>query len=283
MGEIALPLNSMAEKDTKIVSFAIQKGGSGKSTHCYNLAYYCDRILNKKVLAIDVDYQCSISETFGHIGIENSSVNIFEGGEVDIIKITDNIDLIPAHPSLQTTPEKLRVQGRQNVYFILEDWLIDNYDRIKHYDYIFIDTHPDISSVTKNAIVVSDIQLGFVDPSSHGYNSIPKSMGSLETLKEETKDRRTKEIVVTAELLLIANRIKNNEKVSRDLLESLEGLENNFGVIENKSLYNHSTYYKTPVVEYLERPEVLKVKGNKEFKKRFMYMYDKIMKKIDSK
>ncbi len=38
-------------------------------------------------------------------------------------------------------------------------------------DYILIDTHPDFSTITKNAIAISNYLLSPITPSEHGYNA----------------------------------------------------------------------------------------------------------------
>ena len=49
--------------DTKVIAFANNKGGSGKTTSCANVGY-CLWSLGKKVLLIDGDMQMNLSLSF---------------------------------------------------------------------------------------------------------------------------------------------------------------------------------------------------------------------------
>ena len=47
---------------TKIITFYNHKGGVSKTTTNFNIAYYLSQFENKKVLVIDADPQCNITE-----------------------------------------------------------------------------------------------------------------------------------------------------------------------------------------------------------------------------
>jgi chromosome partitioning protein len=51
------------EKKTKIIAFANNKGGSGKTTSCANIGYSL-AVMGRKVLLIDGDMQLNLSLSF---------------------------------------------------------------------------------------------------------------------------------------------------------------------------------------------------------------------------
>lgn len=84
----------------EIITFAAIKGGVGKTTLSYNFAEYLSD-LGKKVLMIDLDHQCNLSQILGVYDQKNTVLSIFEKIEslhikekVKIHNISSNIDLI---------------------------------------------------------------------------------------------------------------------------------------------------------------------------------------------
>ncbi len=61
----------------EIITFAAIKGGVGKTTLSYNFAEYLSD-LGKKVLMIDLDHQCNLSQILGVYDQKNTVLSIFE-------------------------------------------------------------------------------------------------------------------------------------------------------------------------------------------------------------
>lgn len=64
----------------------------------------------------------------------------------------------------------------------------DNYEskNLGQYDYIIIDCHPDFSTATRNAVIVSHAVISPVIPSEHGYHAKFNLKERMEELKAET-------------------------------------------------------------------------------------------------
>ncbi|MBS1597073.1 MAG: ParA family protein [Bacteroidetes bacterium] len=145
-----------------IISIAIQKGGSGKTTTTINLAAALQRS-GKKVLLIDADPQANLSQS---LGIEDEPEhNLYTelkkemlGEESDISKaileIRPGFSVIPASIELAGAEiELVGVYSREHILSALIEPIVADYD------FIFIDCPHAIGMLTINALVASDYVL----------------------------------------------------------------------------------------------------------------------------
>lgn len=147
----------------KIVAVGTLKGGTGKTTMTFNMAGAL--ALDHRVLLIDVDPQCNLSNNTGvDITYEDaySSIDIFENPKVnpsDLI-ITQpidrlpNLDIIPSNIRLIET--ELRIGNRTARERILSNYIEDNRRFFERYDYILMDTNPSMGIVNQNAFLAAD-------------------------------------------------------------------------------------------------------------------------------
>lgn len=141
----------------KVLTIGNHKGGCGKTTTASNVAAYL-ALSGKNVLLIDLDPQGAA--TLG-LGIDKKTLKLqmydVMRGETtlkDVARHTEipGLEVAPCDLKLITIEHELATQpGRE---FILKE-RIENIDNTK-YDYIVIDTPPNLSILTLNSLIACD-------------------------------------------------------------------------------------------------------------------------------
>jgi len=142
----------------EIITVTNQKGGCGKTITAVNLAGALAR-LGKKVLFIDMDPQCHGTSSFG-IYIQEAAkstyaiFDCFLNNKTDLSlsdimqRKNDNLWIIGSHLVLNTIEQRL--SGMQGAVLVLSNTL-RKYLKIQ-FDYIIIDTPPNLGFLTLNAM-----------------------------------------------------------------------------------------------------------------------------------
>lgn len=136
----------------KIVAFANQKGGVGKTTTCVNLASYV-AAMGKKVLVVDLDPQGSATSGLG-IDKTKDLKTIYDliSGDTaidEVIKPTrlEGLDVIPSTVDLAGAEiEMVHMPQREKIVKGILDNVKDKYD------FIMIDCPPSLGLITVNAL-----------------------------------------------------------------------------------------------------------------------------------
>ena len=140
----------------KIISFANQKGGVGKTTSCVNIAASLG-LLGHKVLLIDLDPQGNATSGVGiqKKGLKGSTKELLTGEktakEIIIDTPYQNLSVIPTNTSLAGAEFDLFDFDESE--FRMKNTLAEVKD---DYDYILIDCPPSLGMLTINAFAASD-------------------------------------------------------------------------------------------------------------------------------
>ena len=139
----------------KIIAFANQKGGVGKTTTAINLAAALFE-RGKRVLLCDFDPQGNATSGFGvdPRSLKTSIYDLIVADEPDVksaIVSTKWVDLIGANVNLAGAElDLIMMEGRENR-------LKGVLDRVREeYDYIFIDCPPSLGLLTLNCLCAAD-------------------------------------------------------------------------------------------------------------------------------
>ena len=164
----------------KIISFANQKGGVGKTTSAVNVAASLG-VLGYKVLLIDLDPQGNATSGVGIIK-KNLKITAFDlltsdiSAESVILQTKfDNLSVIPSNTTLARAEYELGdvEQGE----FVIKNKLASVRD---NYDYIIIDCPPSLGMLAVNAMTASD---GVVIPMQCEFYSLEGMSQLFNTLK----------------------------------------------------------------------------------------------------
>lgn len=265
----------------KIITFAAIKGGVGKTTLAFNFGEYLARQQNQRVLLIDLDHQCNLTQTYGVYDAEGTIGRVFDQkGDVKLHQVSENIALIAGDMHLDAI--ETSIENNTNKNMLLYMWLADQYENLNlnRFDYLILDTHPDFSTATKNAIAISHAVLSPITPSEHGYNAKFNLEERMDEYRQEAIDFATRKSYVTAQLLFIANMIKHNTKSSRDLLETLQGDNSVIAEIPERELFNRSTLDKRSLAQMFQEQDNLTT-SQRRFMDEIMRTFGSIKESID--
>ena len=266
---------------TKIIAITNQKGGVGKTTLTLNYGDWLAKH-GKKVLLIDLDHQCNLTTVFEKTRRNNTIAEAFKEDDnaqkVKIDSVGPNLDLIAGFIDLDVLGSYL--ENNSNKEMMLFMWFKNNSDSLNltDYDYILIDTHPDFSTITKNAIAISNYLLSPITPSEHGYNAKFDLETRLEKFRKSLFDYRTGETYVDAKLFFIVNMIRHNTSMSRDLLKHIEGDETVATIIPERELFNKATARHTSIFELANHDKAV-LKQNQKFIKKADHLFQELASK----
>ena len=237
---------------TKVICFANNKGGSGKSTTCANVGYsLCT--LGKKVLLIDGDMQMNLTLSFFD---DETSLELAKNGKniyvatleqkdlTDYVIHTEyeGLDLIPSSTLMSSIELQLFTKFQRE--FILRRGL----EKIKasgYYDYILIDSPPTLGCWVMNIMCASDFLVIPVEASPWGLFGLANMFEFYEQVKLISPNLELMGIAITK-----ASERKNYFKQTVETLSSLDNVRLLKSIIRIDSTVEWSQDNSKPVMAY---------------------------------
>lgn len=210
---------------TKTVCFANNKGGSGKSTTCSNVAFFMAQ-KGKKVLVIDGDMQLNLSLAFFS---EDKVLEIAESGNnlYGIIKENkpvkeciykteyENVDVLPSSTLMSGVEYELFTKWQRE--YILKKALHDLKEE-GVYDVILVDAPPTLGGWVMNIMCASDYCVIPVEASPWGLFGLSNMFSFLNEVKPIAEQLQLLGIAVT--------KVDGRKSYYKQTMETLNGLEN---------------------------------------------------------
>lgn len=237
---------------TKVICFANNKGGSGKSTTCSNVGYGLT-ILGKKVLLIDGDMQLNLSLSLFDedrvLALAQSDRNLYEGirRQEDLTGYIihseyENLDLIPSSTLMSSIEYELFTKWQRE--YILKKCL-SNIIESGVYDYILIDAPPTLGGWVMNILCASDEIIIPVESSPWGLFGLGNMFEFLEQVKQIAPNLQIGGVVITK-----VDTRKSYFKQTIDMLRELEGVHVFDTFIRVDSGIEWSQDNHTPIMAY---------------------------------
>ena len=242
----------MRERNTKVICFANNKGGSGKSTTCANVGYSMVTE-GKRVLLIDGDMQMNLTLSYFD---EETALGFNESGENLYTAIKGQRELTPfirhtAYEGLDLIPSSILMSGIEVDLFTMwqrEFILKQGLTKIREsgaYDYILIDAPPTLGCWVMNIMCASDFILIPVEASPWGLFGLANLFEFYEKLQRLAPELKILGVVVTK-----ANERKNQFKQAVEVLGSLDNVRLFDTFIRIDSAIEWSQENSLPVMVY---------------------------------
>ena len=237
---------------TKVICFANNRGGSGKSTTCSNVGYALTT-LGYKVLLIDGDMQLNLTLSFfgedEALEFAQSGNNLYNAIKnqkdlTDFIVNTEyeNLDIVPSSTLMSGMEYELFTKWQRE--FILRKCL-DKVVKSEKYDYILIDSPPTLGGWVMNIMCASEYIIIPVEASPWGLFGLANMFEFCEQVRQISPDLKIMGIAITK-----ADERKNYFKETLKSLKESEDVRVFDGYVRVDSTIEWSQDNSQPVVAY---------------------------------
>jgi chromosome partitioning protein len=240
----------------RVIAVINQKGGCGKTTVAINLSAALSE-MGRQVLLVDLDPQAhaSIGMNVHSDEVETTTYDLLKDPRVKladaVYRVDEHLSLIPSSPILSAVEQELSGKpGR-------ESRLLSKLTRNPmEFDYVLIDSPPNIGLLTFNALMAAEEVIIPIDPSYFSLQGLQKLRETLELLERETKH------AITTHVLM--NNVERRTAFSREILNALE---RDHGSVLMQTIICHSVRYKEAAQRGVP---IFKVKRVEQLREEFM-------------
>ncbi|MGL4768723.1 MAG: ParA family protein [Mycoplasmoidaceae bacterium] len=255
-----------------IISVVNNKGGVLKTTISTNLASSIS-MDKKKVLLIDLDGQGNVSATFGKNpdNIEYTIIDILKNDisvdDVIIFQREPYLHILPSNDEMNAfdfyiSTGEIKPSKIQNLIRLLE----------KKYDYIIIDTPPNMSSLVLNSISMSNIVIIPFEPDQYSVLGLKKVVKMCKAKSEQVN----RKIPIVA----VATKVNKITSIHKEIINSsIKPFAERNNVYLTNNIISQST--KSSASVGYERVPIVFSSIESKFKIEYLLLKDEIIKFIN--
>lgn len=230
-----------------VITYSLQKGGVGKTTTC-GLSSFLLSEMGYKVLAIDMDSQGNLTQLVsGYDDLEpfyqETIKEALEFGDVNpfIRVVSDNLHYVAADDYLVLIAD---YKGSMRKTSLLSNAI----QKVKEeYDFILIDTPPNLSIQTVNALIASDYVVIMFETAKFSYNAIPRFLDSI----SGARDNGNPDLKIAGILATLSDSRRNDSK------ELLELINEEYGdLVFKTTIPRRAAIGRLSVYGFFDNPEI---------------------------
>lgn len=201
----------------RIITIALQKGGTGKSTTAHALGQGLQQE-GLKVLFLDLDPQGNLSYTMRAEADQPTSFEVMtrQANATDAIQITEQGHLIAASPQLSSADMEVTQTGKE--YRIKEAL----HPLQALYDFVIIDTPPALGTLTVNALTAATGVIIPVQAETYSIQGIAQLYSTIEAVRAYCNP------ALAIEGILLT-RYNDRMILSRDMADTIEATAQQIG------------------------------------------------------
>ena len=239
-------------KETKVIAFANNKGGSGKSTTCSNVGYAL-AMDGYRTLLVDADMQQNLSLSFfaedDVLAFSESGENLFtalqrecDAGEFIRKTKYENLDLLPS--GVLMSGAEYELYSKQQKETVLSR-VLAGVKESGEYDFILIDSPPTLGMLVMNVMCAADYLLIPIEASPWGLFGLANILEFFGKARDINEKLSLLGVAITK-----ANERKNYFKQTKETLSEIEGVRLFENYIRIDSAVEWAQDNSAPVLAY---------------------------------
>lgn len=203
-------------KNTKVICFLSNKGGSTKTSSCSGLAFALAANKGKRILLVDTDLQQNLTQNFCVVPDDDKNFyNAFVNGESISKHIRptayDNIDIVTGHDKLSILDREItKIDYKE---YIMKE-ILEEVKESCEYDFILIDCNPSLNSVNVSCLMATDGLIVPIVPSTFGKNGLELIVDFFNSIQPRSTNLNL--------LGVLINRYDMRKKKPKEIIQSVK-------------------------------------------------------------